>query len=269
MLKFRKVEGAFPGRTMVKNGRTRLTRVLGSETVQETSPFMLLEVLETENPEDVSEGFPWQPYEGIESFLYFFDSKRERGRAAADLRTPSWIACSNGMYKDSLPSFDNPVIGVQLWAWANGSTDAPLVASAGRTMLPTVSLQSATVRVVSGTFSDQLGAVVLPKSGVTILDVFMEPKAEFVFDAFRGDPLLVYVMEGDAFFTQDEDELYPQGRALTFSPGEKMYVHATHRGVRFLLVHAPDAGDNVPVLNMDAVQRSEAEWETIVKDQPR
>lgn len=270
MNEYREVTGAYPGTILVRHHKTRLTRVLGADTVEDTTPFMLLEVMELDAGEDAEDGFPWHPYEGIESFLYFFDATRSGSHASVNSGSPGWVCSAMGDYKEEFPSFDGPVIGTQLWVWAGTNTPpSPLVSCPGRTALPEVRFGETTVRVIAGTFADQLGAVVLPQSKITYLDVYVGPKSEFMFQAFEEDPLLIYVLEGDGFFDQYEDELYPARRALTMSPGTTMRVKSTHRGLRFLLLHAPDAGSNVPVLDLSAVRTAESEWEKIVEDESK
>lgn len=268
MQDYRKIIGAYPGHTLARHGRTRLTRVLGTDTGQPSSPFMLLDVLETKLLDDVAQGFPWQPYKGIESFLYFLDATRD-GNRASNPDSAGWVYYADGEFGDELPQFDMPVIGTQLWVWAGDRPPVPLAVSPGRTMLPKISLGPASIRVIAGTFADQVGSVILTKSGITYLDVFVAPKSECTLDAFSDDQLLAYVLEGDAYFSFEEDELYPQGRALLFAPGEQLYVHPTHRGVRFLLAHIPPAEGEVPALDETAAKRAESEWEEIVDDQPR
>lgn len=266
MKDYRIVQGAYPGRTYTKHGRTRLTRVLGADTAQTASPFMLLDVVSTEHPEDLTQGMPWQPYTGIESFLYFLDATRVRDHAAPNVDSPGWVCCASGEWKEELPALTTPCIGTQLWVWPNSAMPSPLNACPGRTMLPMVTLESTVIRVVAGTFADQLGAIVLPQSGITYLDVYVAPKTQFTFDAFENDPILLYILEGEAYLTLDEDELFPQGRAVMMSPGKEMLVTPTRKGIRFLLIHAPAVQGDVPVLDMNAVHRSEEEWEEIVRD---
>lgn len=269
MQDYREIIGAYPGHTLARHGRTRLIRVLGSDTQQTASPFMLLEAIETRTQEDLAGGFPWHPYKGIESFLYFLDATRD-GNRASNPDSAGWVYSADGEFGDELPQFNMPVIGTQLWVWAGDKPAVPSLShSPGHTVLPKVSLGPATIRVIAGSFADQIGAIILPKSGITYLDIFVEPKAEFVLESFQEDQLLAYVLEGDAFFNFEEDELYPQGRALMFSPGQKLYVHPTHRGVRFLLAHIPAAAGDVPPLDENAVKQAEREWEEIVEEQPR
>ena len=55
----------------------KLLRVLALDTVEEFDPFLMLDVFDSENPEDYIKGFPWHPHRGIETVTYLISGKIE------------------------------------------------------------------------------------------------------------------------------------------------------------------------------------------------
>mgnify|MGYP000609273333 CR=1 FL=1 len=53
-----------------RRGRVHLVRVLGSGTIRDFDPFLMLDAFDSLNPADYVRGFPLHPHRGIETFTY-------------------------------------------------------------------------------------------------------------------------------------------------------------------------------------------------------
>lgn len=260
MQEYRKVYAAYPGHVLEKRRGTSLRRVLGPETIAAASSFLLLEVLTAKDTQDVEGGFPWRPYKGIECITYFIDTEESLRDASAGRK--AWLCAGDGEIQEKIPAMDTPVVGMQLWAALDpeASTDS---FCPGFTDVPAAHVEGTEVRVIAGSCGDLTGALPQTGSGVTFLDVYIPPHGVFTYRQFASDRLVTYIIEGEAYFEADKDELFPENRALVMTEGECLEVSATHRGVRFVLLHAPS--DAAPVLKMSEIRKSEDDWTELLE----
>lgn len=265
MQEYRKIIGVDTGEVLERGGKTRLTRFITPPEMPECSPFLFMEVLELEHPDDVGHGFPWRAYDGIECVTCLLRLDRKR-RDAAPNDQPVWLCASNGEVREEVPPLAGPTVAMQVWAWLPSDLGRAEDETPGTVMLPRCTPeQNVQVDIVAGSFSGIAGPLPKTASELTMLDVCLAPHASFTFDQFGMDNLVIYVLEGEGYFEVDKDELFPEGRVLVLGEGGKLAVTATHRGVRFILMHAP--GKGTPILNTDAVRQTEENWITIAKSE--
>ena len=61
---------AATGRQAIDGAGVHLVRVLGSGTIRDFDPFLMLDAFDSLNPADYVRGFPLHPHRGIETFTY-------------------------------------------------------------------------------------------------------------------------------------------------------------------------------------------------------
>lgn len=263
MQEYRRIIGVDTGDVLEKGGKTRLTRFITPPEMPECSPFLLMEVIELEAPDELGHGFPWRAYDGIECVTCFMSLDRKRHDAGPN-DEPVWLCASNGEVREKVPPLKGPTIGMQIWAWLPNDIEKSDIECPGTVTLPGCTpAENVHVDVIAGKFGGVGGALPVTWSKLTMLDVYMAPHAEFIFDQFSSDNLLAYVLEGEGYFQVERDELFPEGRMLVMGEGEKLAVAATHRGVRFLLMHAP--GKGTPILDRSAVRQTNENWTSIAE----
>lgn len=264
MQEYRKILSVDTGEILERNGRSRVTRFLGPTVASDASPFLLMEVLELKSPDDLGHGFPWRPYEGIECITYFLSADRRRHDAEQG-GEPVWICASNGEVREKIPPLSGPVIGTQVWVWVpEGDTQADEISCPGTITLPSVTpSEGVIVNVLAGNYKGTGGALPITWSKVSMFDIYLAPHTEFDYDGFGDDPLIAYVLEGEGYFQKNHEEVFPEGRVIVFEPGQVLSSAATHKGVRFLLLHG--SAEGTPVLKKDEIRESEDNWVQIAQ----
>lgn len=265
MQEYRKIIAVDTGDVLEKGGKTRVTRFITPPEMPECSPFLLMEVLELADPDEFGHGFPWRAYEGIECVTCLMPFDRRRHDAGPNDQ-PVWLSASNGEVREEVPALKGPTIGMQVWAWLPKDANASEISCPAAVTLPSCQVaQDVRVDVIAGAFGETEGALPTTWSDLTMLDVYLAPHAAFTFDQFASDNLLVYVLEGEGYFEAPKDELFPEGRMLVMGQGEKLEAAATHRGLRFILLHAP--GHGTAILDTAAVRETNENWVSIARSE--
>ena len=74
-MKFRTIKDAVTGHSTIDGAGVHLVRVLGSPTVKNFDPFLMLDAFDSRNPADYIKGFPMHPHRGIETFTYLMQGE--------------------------------------------------------------------------------------------------------------------------------------------------------------------------------------------------
>lgn len=69
-MSYRIVKKIVTGRQAIDGAGVHLVRVLGSGTIRDFDPFLMLDAFDSLNPADYVRGFPLHPHRGIETFTY-------------------------------------------------------------------------------------------------------------------------------------------------------------------------------------------------------
>jgi quercetin 2,3-dioxygenase len=242
----------------------RLRRAFGFGDPGEFDPFLLLDDLRNDNPDDYRAGFPWHPHRGIETITYVLagtvehgDSLGNRGElGAGDVQ---WMTAGSGIVHQEMPKGDGQgrMHGFQLWANLPASLKmtGPRYQDVSARDVPEVTDDDGTrVRVVCGSFWGKAGPVDGIAADPRYLDVSVPPG--------RGKRLAVdieqrafaYVFAGSGTFrdasdprpvaTEQVGPAAPRTAAadvgnrslVLFDRGDEVVVQAGEQGIRFLLV---------------------------------
>ena len=76
-MSYRIVKKIVTGRQAIDGAGVHLVRVLGSGTIRDFDPFLMLDAFDSLNPADYVRGFPLHPHRGIETF-YISGERRNR-----------------------------------------------------------------------------------------------------------------------------------------------------------------------------------------------
>jgi len=99
----------------------RMTRLIGTEKLDNIDPFLLLDSFRTENPDDYIAGFPSHPHRGFETVTYMFagllrhkDSVGNEGIIKKG--GLQWMTAGRGIVHSEMPEQDEGLMwGTQLW----------------------------------------------------------------------------------------------------------------------------------------------------------
>ncbi len=280
----------------------RLRRAFGFGDPGEFDPFLLLDDLRNERPEDYLAGFPWHPHRGIETITYVLAGTVEHGDSlgnsgklgAGDVQ---WMTAGSGILHQEMPKGDDTgrMHGFQLWANLPSSLKMtrPRYQDVPSSAVPEVVDDDGTkVRVVCGTFWGKTGPVEGVAADPRYLDVSVPPNQRKRLAVETSRRAFAYVFAGSGTFrdasgpqavlTEPVDgggtgpTRYEAGnRSLVlFDTGDEVVVQAGEEGIRFLLVSGKPIEEPVAwygpiVMNTEAELRQafrELENRTFIKE---
>ena len=224
-MSYRIVKKIVTGRQAIDGAGVHLVRVLGSGTIRDFDPFLMLDAFDSLNPADYVRGFPLHPHRGIETFTYL-------------------------------------VLGLQLWI--NLPRDKKMVHPKYRDItpddIPVIEEKGVTIRVVTGKYGNIGGATQGEYVDVQFLDVEMGPGGTWEMETIPGNTVFSYLMEGSCAY-EPEGVIQPARRAVLFSDGDKIHLHAGPEGARMVIVSGkplrePVAWGGPIVMNTDEELRN-------------
>lgn len=239
------------GSRAVDGAGVHLTRVLGTHSMYNFDPFLMLDAFDSTDPADYIKGFPMHPHRGIETFTYLMkgsvnhrDSLGNKGVIHGG--ECQWMTAGRGIIHEEMPQPSEHLLGLQLWINlpAAEKMTEPKYFDVTNGMIPEFREEDGTVvRVVAGAYKSLRGARGhhLP---ATVLDITLEPGKAFSMETDPGNTLFVYVVEGSGLFG-DKQEDVPKKTAALFGKGDEFAVSAGSAGLRFFLATAPPLGEPI------------------------
>lgn len=231
----------------------RMTRVIGSHELNMLDPFLLLDVFESDRPQDYIGGFPSHPHRGFETVTYLLAGRmRHKDNAGNEgVIEPGgvqWMTAGKGIIHSEMPEQENGLLmGFQLWvnlpAAAKMSEPGYQEYSPSETPLE-VRDNGTEVRVIAGITSEGTRGVVRNEYvHPTYLDVSLPAGQPFTQTVNRKDTTFLFVIDGQL-------ETGTQGTQLDrrmlgiLGEGSEVEVNST-AGSRFLLVSAQPLNEPV------------------------
>jgi len=183
----------------------KLRRSIGSPTLRNLDPFLMLDAFGTDNPDDYIAGFPPHPHRGFETVTYMLagnmqhrDSVGNEGNLVAG--SVQWMTAGRGIIHSEMPQQrEGRMSGFQLWINlpAADKMCAPAYQDLPPEAMPEVVTQAgAKVKIVAGTFDGVRGPVAPKATDPTMLDVSVPADVEVRLPVRANDTAFFYVFEG-------------------------------------------------------------------------
>lgn len=249
------------GSTQYDGAGVKLVRVIGHSTVEDFDPFLMLDAFDSKDPEDYIRGFPWHPHRGIETVTYLIHGDIEHGDSIGNKGSIrdgccQWMTAGSGIMHQEMPKPADRMLGVQLWLNLpkKDKMTVPQYRDIIESMVPKVKNAGSTVAVISGSYNGVAGAAQGDYVKTQFLDVALEPDVEWRLPTPLEDNLFIYIIKGEGWFGDDDDDSQPSKQALLFTEGNEFSARASSKGVRFLLfsakpLHEPIAWGGPIVMN--------------------
>ena len=230
------------GHPAVDGAGVHMVRVLGSSTVTDFDPFLMLDAFDSRDPCDYIKGFPMHPHRGIETFTYLvlgeIDHKDSLGNQGRILDgCCQWMTAGGGILHQEMPRPSERLLGLQLWI--NLPAERKMVQPKYRDLtpqnIPLVEEAGTSVSIVTGNYKGIEGATRGEYVDARFLDVNLQPGARLEVDTDPEDTVFVYMMEGSCGF-EDGVPPFPARRAYLFTTGDKVSLRAGREGCRLALV---------------------------------
>lgn len=241
MAQTRLIRRIVTGSNQIDGAGVHLVRVVGRGDVEDFDPFLLLDAFDSRAPKDYIRGFPWHPHRGIETVTYLIAGDIEHGDSLGNgghIRNGGcqWMTAGGGILHQEMPQASPRMLGLQLWINlpCKDKFAPPQYRDLSGDRIPRVREPGATVGVISGRYGKTAGPTQGDYVKTMLLDVALEPGAEFRLPTDPAATLFIYVVEGAGHFGDSDKEIASR-HAVLFGAGDELAVRAGDQGARFLL----------------------------------
>ncbi|MGI6546579.1 MAG: pirin family protein [Fastidiosipilaceae bacterium] len=240
----RKIANTVQGNNAIDGAGVHLVRVLGLRTVKSYDPFLMLDIFDSDNPDDYVKGFPWHPHRGIETLTYLIEGEIEHGDSLGNSGKIGpgdcqWMRAGSGIIHQEMPLAAPKMKGFQLWLNmpAANKMDDPKYHDLLAEQIGRYEDSEKTVRVIGGRWNDVPGAMEGDYYPVNVFDIELRPNAEFRADIDADDNVFLYIFDGGLEFPDGQQ--VAARRAILTTHAAQLSVKAVGEDTRFILYSGP------------------------------
>ena len=231
-------------------------RTIGTPALRNYDPFMLLDQISSDNPDDYIAGFPQHPHRGFNTFTYMIDGDMEHKDSMGNTGNlgpggAQWMKAASGVIHSEMPKQENGLMrGFQLWINLPSANkmDTPEYQEYTSDAFSVVETADYKVKVVIGNFSDVNfsdinSPIVDDITNVTYFDVQLNAGKSLQHKLPEENNSFLYVFEGDGQFNGNSVQsntlivLAAEDKVSDFVAGEQ--------GARFLLISGKPINESV------------------------
>ncbi|MCE7737127.1 MAG: pirin family protein [Candidatus Heimdallarchaeota archaeon] len=223
----------------------RLRRAFGNLQGINLDPFLLLDNFHSDDPKDYSAGFPWHPHRGIETVTYMLNGKMRHEDSLGnkgDIKAGEiqWMTAGSGIIHQEMPQQKDGLIqGFQLWVNLPKTNKMmqPRYQDVKHHEIPELKVDNDTkIRILAGEFQSKKGPVQEVVSNPNYMDVTVNQETKFNYHVEAEDTVIVYTVEGSAYFDKTKQNLIPENNLVVFGPGDEINIETNNELSRFLLM---------------------------------
>jgi redox-sensitive bicupin YhaK (pirin superfamily) len=273
--KVREVVRKVRGQPTSDGAGVRMTRVIGTPTLEAFDPFLLLDEFRSDDPNDYLAGFPEHPHRGFETVTYMLAGRMRHGdnQGNEGLLGPGsvqWMTAGRGIVHSEFPEQQEGLMwGFQLWVNLprTDKMTAPRYQDIQAGDIPEVELgPGARARVLVGTVHGVAGPVANVATEPVYFDLHLAAGARYAASLPEHHNVFAYVYAGEAKIGAAATTVARGEIALT-SHGGQLPVTAGPEGARLIVVGARPLGEPVArygpfVMNtVDELKQAFADYE--------
>lgn len=247
--RYREIIQVIPGQPTSDGAGVRLTRYIGSHSLPELDPFLLLDFFESDNPADYLAGFPSHPHRGFETVTHLLAGKMRHEDNAGhsgviEAGGVQWMTAGRGIIHSEMPEQENGrLAGFQLWVNLPASDKLcdPTYHEYPKDQIPLENCtQGVDVNVITGvtnygTTGPVRGVVTKP----LYLDISLAPGMSIKEPIQEGHAGFVFVIDGEISIRSDGASNSVSARQLgVLGAGDVVSIESGASRARFLLVAA-------------------------------
>lgn len=192
-----------PGVPATDGAGVKLTRMIGTQQLDMVDPFLMLDRMDSDDPDSYIAGFPDHPHRGFETVTIMLDGLMRHKDSVGNegVLGPGdvqWMTAGRGIIHSEMPEMiEGRLRGFQLWVNlpSHMKMDEPRYQDIPAAEIPNVDVPGGHVRVIAGDYNGATGPAV-PKIEARLLDVNLEPGSSWSIDPVAGSQLFVCVYEG-------------------------------------------------------------------------
>ena len=217
-------------------------RTIGTPALRNYDPFLLLDHISSNNPEEYIAGFPSHPHRGFSTFTYIIDghmAHQDSMGNTGDLGPGSaqWMKAASGVIHSEMPKQENGLLrGFQLWINlpAANKLDHPEYQEYSAAAFPVVETPDYRLKVLIGRFADASAPIVDSITDVSYLDVQVQSGKHFQHHLPVENNSFLYVFEGDG---QLDEQMAPLHSLVILESDVRSFNFVAGKaGARFVVV---------------------------------
>jgi redox-sensitive bicupin YhaK (pirin superfamily) len=200
----REVANLVDAQPTVEGAGVRLRRALGSRALPLLDPFLLLDEIHSDDPDDYLPGFPTHPHRGFETVTYVLDGAMEHRDSMGNHGhlgpgSVQWMTAGHGIVHSEMPQQEKGRMwGFQLWV--NLPAAQKMIRPRYQDIAPgrvvEAMVDDAAVRLVAGEVDGRRGPVEGIVTAPEMLDVTLPPRGSISRALPATHNAFVYVVEG-------------------------------------------------------------------------
>ncbi len=240
-----------PAMETMEGAGVTVHRTIGTPALRNYDPFMLLDQISSDNPDEYIAGFPSHPHRGFNTFTYMIDGDMEHKDSMGNTGNlgpggAQWMKAASGVIHSEMPKQENGLMrGFQLWVNlpAANKMDTPEYQEYKADAFHVAETPDYRVKVLIGSFADADAPIVDDITEVSYLDIELQAGKHFLHELPAGNNSFIYVFEGDGKFNGQHIpsnaliQLGTEDNTPDFIAGEE--------GARFLLVSGKPINESV------------------------
>ncbi|WP_081848123.1 pirin family protein [Microbulbifer sp. HZ11] len=253
----------------------KIHRVAGFQS-PDFSPFLMIDEIRSENPDDYIAGFPPHPHRGIETLTYMLSGEFEHqdhlgNRGAIHQGGAQWMRAGRGIIHSEMPSQgEGGMHGFQLWI--NMAAKDKMSKPAWRDIHPeqvrevALDEDGSLIRLIAGQWQiggePECGPLLEAAAEASVADLRLNAGTEVILPVPRSHSVLAYIYRGALDTGRG---VVDRGNLVLFGDGDSIQLRAPDKGTGLLLLHGAPLGE--PVAHYGPfVMNSREEIEQAVRD---
>jgi quercetin 2,3-dioxygenase len=205
MMNAEKAFQLIPAMIITEGAGVTVHRTIGTPALRSHDPFLLLDYIGSENPDDYIAGFPAHPHRGFNTLTYIIDGEMEHTDSMGNAGSlgpgsAQWMKAASGVIHSEMPRQKNGLLrGFQLWVNlpAANKMDAPEYREYPAEAFPILEETGYRVKIITGSLDSAVSPIVDDITQVIFLDVLVKPDKPFHYVLPEENGSLLYVFEGD------------------------------------------------------------------------
>jgi hypothetical protein len=231
----KRIVQVLPGMPASDGAGVKLTRALGQPRLKHIDPFLMIDEIKSDDPNDYIAGFPSHPHKGFETLTYLMHGSMEHkdstgGHGLIESGGVQYMTAGKGIIHSETPQQDNGLLwGFQLWVnlpAENKLIDATYV-DIGKEQIPTLNLNEAVrAKLIAGHIApfEEVGPVVREDIAMQIYDVESSEASTVTIDLQEAHQGYVYVYKGRVGINGHD---VPSAHIAQFSEGTQLDISMT------------------------------------------
>jgi hypothetical protein len=217
-------------------------------------PFLLLDLFESDQPNDYIGGFPDHPHRGFETVTYMLAGKMRHKDNAGNEGVISangvqWMTAGKGVVHSEMPEQESGLLkGFQLWVnlpKTHKMTEPAYQEFAANNLAMEYGDDGSEIRVISGTTNKGTkGPVVNTHITPTYMDISLPAGTNFEQSLPKTDNAFIFVIEGSVLVGNSGQELQ-QNHLGILSKGDVVTITASSENNNFLLISGKPLNEDV------------------------